>query len=217
MTEHKSMNSIIHDAFRRDLRRFDVALADPGAANPQRADQLSVAWDNFAKQLHDHHEDEENIFWPAVRSLGVDTTLAGELESEHAQMLTALDKATAAMQSYRTFPSADSAGGARISVGELAAVLTSHLDHEEADLDPFAAEHEDSSQMKNAQKAVRRAHRGNTGTFFAWLLDGASDADARGLRETIPPPVLAMIVRIGGRNYRRTIAPTWRGLDTRVA
>ena len=63
--------------------------------------------------------------------------------------------------------------------------------------------------MKAAQKAVRRAHKGNAGTFFTWLLDGA-DPDARaGLRHEVPPPVLFVYGRLSGRTYTREIASVW--------
>ena len=67
MTEHQTMNTIIHAAFRRDLARFDSALATfPDTQD--RADQLWTAWENYAHQLHQHHDDEETIFCPAMRS-----------------------------------------------------------------------------------------------------------------------------------------------------
>lgn len=56
---------------------------------------------------------------------------------------------------------------------------------------------------------MRRSHRGNAGTLFAWLLDGADDAAVRGLRREVPPPVLAVVTRMGGRRCRRTIANVW--------
>jgi hypothetical protein len=63
--------------------------------------------------------------------------------------------------------------------------------------------------MQSAQKQVRRAHRGNQGTLFAWLLDGA-DADAqRGLGREIPRPVLFVMSHVGGHRYRGTVAPVW--------
>ena len=63
--------------------------------------------------------------------------------------------------------------------------------------------------MEACQKAVRKAHKGNSGTFFTWLLDGA-DPDAKaGLRREVPPPVLFVISRIGGRDYTRHIASVW--------
>jgi hemerythrin HHE cation binding domain-containing protein len=66
VTEQKSMNTIIHSAFRRDLARFEAALSAFPAGSRTRADQLGGAWNNFSLQLHDHHRDEETIFWPLL-------------------------------------------------------------------------------------------------------------------------------------------------------
>jgi hypothetical protein len=209
VTEHMTMNTIIHAAFRRDLHRFDLAFGSFPAGSQRRAEELNVAWANVAFQLHHHHEDEETIFWPALRSLGVDDSLMGELNDEHAQMLIALDAANKTVDDFRADPSASHAGVVRGAIGRLEQVLTEHLAHEERDLEPRAAEFRGSPEMKAAQKQVRRAHRGNQGTFFAWLLDGA-DADATsGLRREVPAPVVFVISRVGGRRYQRTIAPVW--------
>ncbi len=208
MTEHQTMNTIIHAAFRRDLLRFDTALKTP-SLSPSRAAQLASAWDNFAFQLHHHHQDEETIFWPVLLALGAPASLTGDLDGEHAQMLEALNLSEAAMQIFREKADKDSANQARTAIGSLSRVLLDHLEHEERDMEPISAEHHASAQIKAAQKRVRVAHRGNQGTLFAWLLDGA-DADAiRGLRREVPRPILAVITRTAGRRYRRTIAPTW--------
>jgi hypothetical protein len=209
MTEHKTMNTIIHAAFRRDLKRFDTALAAFPAGSRERADHLRTAWDNFAFQLDHHHTDEETIFWPALRSLGADVTMAEELAGEHETMLSALATANGAMADFRADPSSGRAAQARAAITELARVLIDHLAHEERDMEPISVTHHASPQIKSAQKVVRKAHRGNQGTLFAWLLD-AADADAiRGLRREVPRPVLFVITRTAGRRYSHTIAPTW--------
>jgi hypothetical protein len=209
MPTHHTMNTIIHAAFRRDLARFDHALAGFPAGSRDRADQLSVAWDNVAFQLHHHHEDEEDIFWPAFRELGADESLVGDLDGEHQRMLTALDVADAAMKVFRADPSAEQAQAARSAVSGLSEVLLDHLAHEERDLEPFAISHEGAPQVKAAQKAVRQAHKGNAGTFVAWLADGADAETVAALRHEIPPPVLFVMGKLGGRRYNREIAPTW--------
>jgi hypothetical protein len=209
MTDHQSMNTVIHAAVRRDLGRFDHALSVFPASSQGRADQLAAAWENFAFQLHHHHEDEESIFWPVFRSLGADDVLVVTLEGEHARMLEALESAGAAMKVFHADPSEQKTASARTAVAALTSAITEHLDHEERDLEPFAVAQKAAPQMKAAQKAVRKAHKGNQGTFFAWLLDGASADDARGLRREIPPPVVFVISRVGGRRYTRTVAPVW--------
>jgi hypothetical protein len=133
----------------------------------------------------------------------------GELENEHAQMLSALDAADAAMKEFRGAPSQENVSRAHTTITELERVISSHLAHEERDAEPIAAAHRSSPEMKAAQKAVRKAHKGQTGTFFAWLLDGANGDAQAGLRREVPPAVLLVASRIGGRDYRRRIAPVW--------
>lgn len=209
MTEHRTMNTIIHAAFRRDLARFDKALAAFPAGSRSRADQLSAAWANFDEQLHHHHRDEETIFFPALRELGADESLVSDLDGEHGRMATALDAAGAAMARFSSEPTAENAQTARTAIGELNTVMCEHLEHEERDLEPFAAGNASTPQMKAALAAVRKSHKGGAGTFFAWLQDGA-DRDAHtALRREVPAPVLFVLGRLAGRDYNRRIAPVW--------
>ena len=209
MTEDNSMNVIIHAAFRRDLDRFGEALAAFPAGSRPRADQLAAAWDNFAGQLHHHHQDEETIFFPAFRELGVDEALIADLDTEHGAMSAALDKASESMQALHADPSENNATSAREAMATLNDVVTGHLAHEERDLEPFAAQHKSTPQLKQAQVAVRKAHKGGVGTFMAWLQDGAAPATKAALRKEIPAPVLFVLTRFGGRDYRRRIATVW--------
>ena len=209
MTEHRTMNTIIHAAFRRDLARFTAALESFPAGSKTRADQLGAAWENFAHQLHHHHEDEETIFWPTLRGLGADETIVGDLGGEHARMLIALDAADTAMRTFCADPTEQNTASARSAIAELRAVLLEHLEHEERDLEPLTAELVDSPQMKVAAGKARQRHKGHAGTFMAWLLDGADADAAAGLRSGIPAPVLFVLTRVGGRDYNRRIATVW--------
>ncbi|TXL62231.1 hemerythrin domain-containing protein [Aeromicrobium terrae] len=208
MTEHRTLNTVIHAAFRRDLKRLDDALGSFDGSRP-RADALGRAWDNYATQLHQHHQDEETIFWPAFVSLGVDRELMASLEGEHDAMTRALEEAESAMAAFHADPTEVQAATARGRIQTLHDVLDAHLEHEERDLEPWAAQQMETSEVKAAAKAVRKAHQGGAGTFMAWLQDGA-DADAIAfMRKEIPPPVLFMITRLGGRQYRRDVASVW--------
>lgn len=209
MTQHITMNTVIHAAFRRDLVRFDQALAAFPAGSRARADQLWSAWSNFDYQLHHHHQDEETIFWPAFKELGADDSLVGDLDGEHARMIAILKSTTASMESFHADPSADKATAARAGLADLSRCLLKHLEHEERDLEPFVAPLVGTPRWQQTQKEVRKAHKGNTGTFLAWLSDGA-DSDARAmLAHEIPAPVRFIISRTASRKYNRTIAPVW--------
>lgn len=209
MTEHLTMNTVIHAAFRRDLARFDSALAAFPDGSQERADQLVAAWENYSHQLHHHHQDEETIFWPAFRELGADESLTSDLGGEHARMLAALDHADEVVRRLPADPSASRAADARAAIAQLGEVLHEHLAHEEAELEPWAASVRDTPQFKQALAAVRKAHKGESGTFVAWLLDGAAPDDVAGVKKEIPPPVVAVLNAIPGRRYRRNIATVW--------
>jgi hemerythrin-like domain-containing protein len=209
MTVHRTLNTVIHAAFRRDLKRLDGALASFPEGSRQRADAIARAWDNYAAQLHHHHQDEETIFWPAFLELGVDTTLMDALEGEHEAMTRALEGAESAMAAFHADPTAARAAEARGAVQTLHDVLDAHLQHEERDLEPWAAQQMETPQIKAAAKAVRKAHKGGAGTFMTWLQDGAGPEEIAFMRSEIPPPVLFMITKLGGRGYRRDVASVW--------
>ncbi|HUR24071.1 MAG TPA: hemerythrin domain-containing protein [Acidimicrobiales bacterium] len=208
MTEHRTLNTVIHAAFRRDLQRFDDALDRFDGGSRARADQLSAAWDHFSYQLHRHHQDEESFFWPAFAQLGVDTTVVDDLQGEHDAMVRALHAADAAMKAFGADPSATNAGTARHAVVELHLVLDGHLAHEERDMEPFSATHKSTKQHKAAEAAARKAHTEGAGTFFSWLGDGCNVETARAIRREVPAPVLFVMTRLGGRRYRN-IAQAW--------
>jgi hypothetical protein len=210
MTHHLTMNTIIHAALRRDMKRFGDALAAFAPGDQARATDLGRAFDNFSHQLHHHHDDEETIFWPAFEKLGVDPKLVEELDGEHDRMSAALVGAEGAMRVFTTDPSQTSLDAAKGAIAQLQVVLEEHLKHEERDLEPWSATPMKKPELKAAQVAVRKAHKGGAGTFAAWLQDGASPDDVAALKREIPAPVLAVMTRIPGRHYRKEIAPIWK-------
>ena len=207
-TEHRTMNTVIHAAFRRDLRRLGEALVRFPAGSRPRADQITAAWRNIAFQLHVHHQDEERLFWPAFLELGVDPGLVAELESEHGQMVAALSGAEHAMESFSTHPSAANVAAAHAAVIELARVLHDHLTHEARPrtLRGRAPRHR---EHKAAVAKARKSHTEGAGTFFAWLGDTDDPAIAAALVARSPRPVLFLLTTLGGRSYRRCAAAAW--------
>ena len=209
MSKTTTLNPAIHAAFRRDLRRFDDALDALDVDDSPRVRQLNTAWDNFSYQLHRHHQDEESFFWPAFHELGVDSSIVDRLEGEHVGMVAALDVADRAMRVFRTDTTYENTKAARIAIAELHQILHEHLAHEERDLDPFSVQHKYTKQHKAAEAAARKAHTEGAGTFFAWLSDRCDARTSGILRREVPAPLLWLVVHIGGRRYRRDIAPIW--------
>lgn len=209
MTEHLTINTVVHTAFRRTLGRFDAALQAFPDGSRGRADQLKRAWDFFEHELHLHHDAEEQYFWPALEQTDADLSSVADLDTEHEAMRAALAVASEAMAALQSAPTSARADRARVAANNLETVLLDHLAHEERDLEPISAAYQDAPAMKVALNQVKKANVKNLGNFIEWLQDGADASELAGIRHELPAPVILMFAKFGGRRYRRDIAPTW--------
>jgi hypothetical protein len=203
------MNTVVHAAIRRTFDRFDAALAVFPVGSGDRAAELKRAWDHFEHELHVHHTLEEEYFWPALAQTDADLSSVAALDEEHDAMRLALARATEGMAGLQAAPTVESLAVARLGFDELRRVLLDHLDHEERDLEPIAAAYHDSKPMRAALNRVKRRHLASMGSTVEWLQDGAGEEDRAGLRSQIPAPVVFLLGAVGGRRYRRRVAPTW--------
>ena len=204
------MNKAIHGAFRRDLTRFLDALASFPDAGSARARQLGTAWANFHHQLTRHHESEHAIAWPALAKVGVSAELIAQMDGEHETLAAALDGADTAMKNLQTKPSSASAAAARAAIIELQAVMETHFQHEEREIDPVYLAKHDDPVIKAMGREFGKVSPMEGGQFFAWVTDGASADELTAIKGNVPPPVLAIISAIFGRGYRRNVASVWR-------
>lgn len=204
------MNKVIHCAIRRDLRRFNGALSSFHDGDRDRASELHRAWENFDAQLTHHHESEHEIAWPALRTLGVDDTLIRQLDSEHDRMAAALAEARSAMDQLAASASRRDADLAAEAMGRLQLATVTHLDHEEAEIEPVFVEHAGSDVLKEMSTKFGRSQPiGAAGVYMAWLQDGATPEESAALRSSIPGPVLTILSKLFGRRYHREVAPVW--------
>lgn len=205
-----SMNRVIHGAVRRDLDRFADALAAFPDGDVGRAAQLGMAWRFFHDQLHSHHTDEHAMVWPPLRQLGVDPELLATMDAEHEAMAAALSKAAEAMRVLESSATAALAAAAADAVAIARTVTETHLEHEEAELEPVFHAKKDTPELKAMARELGRVSPKVGGPFFAWVQDGANAEEQAALRADVPGPVLTIIGGLFGREYRRKIAPVWR-------
>ncbi len=205
-----TMNRVIHAAVRRDLSRTEAALRAMREGDRSRAEALDRAWRNLATELTRHHEQEDQLIWPALRGLGVDAGLLEAMESEHEDMAAALAQATEAMAAVRATPDSEAARRAADAVQRAGVVTERHLTHEENELEPALRPHLESAEWKAVEKQLRAGSPVKAGRFFAWLLDGSPHAEEEYLRSQIPGPVILLLSKVFGRGYSRSIAPVWR-------
>ena len=210
MTEHMTMNRVIHNAVRRDIDRLDAALAAAPDGDTARAGQLHRAYAQLHAQLKKHHEQEDEFVFPALVRLGIDETLLGEMDGEHHAMADALAETAKVMDTYGATGSAGDAGAARDSLATTKQVVERHLTHEEQELEPLMAPHMESAEWKKVEKQLRKGPIREAGIFFAWLTDGMDPVSRDYLNSAVPGPVVKVLSKVVGRSYQRDIAPVWR-------
>jgi Hemerythrin HHE cation binding domain len=207
VTEHLTLNTVIHAAVRRDVARFQQAMADFPVGSRERAAQLEMAWQNLDHQLYHHHHGEETIFWPALRELGADESLVGDLGGEHERLAEAMKLTRNAMSALASDPAEANVDQARAAFDTLGDVVDTHFTHEERDLEPMLAGVIASPEWNRAQAQIRKTQGpAATGVMVAWLLDNA-DPDARTfVRHEIPRPAVFVLSHVLGRSYKKVAA-----------
>jgi hemerythrin-like domain-containing protein len=210
MTPPLSMNKVIHHAVLRDLARIEKGLRALTEGDTQRAGEIARTWDHFSFELTTHHEGEDDLLWPYLKSVGVDTTLVGTMASEHAELGLALAAAGNAIDGVRGSGSAAAASTAADAVAKAEEVVRHHFHHEEAQLEPLMEPYVATPEFKAAEKQMRgRMSAKQGGWFFAWLQDGAGPEELDALHQMIPAPVLFMLSKVLGRGYQKDLASLW--------
>lgn len=209
VAEHLTMNTVIHAAVRRDIARFSDALETFPVGSQKRAEQIDRAWRFLDAQLEHHHHSEEEIFWPAMKQLGADDALVGDLNGEHDRMAQAMTLTRTAMAELAASPSEAHVEKARAAFSTLDDSIQTHFAHEERDLEPVMVQLADTPELKQASAAVRKTQSlPSAGAYLAWLLDGAGPDERAYLNSELPRPVLAIVPRLFGGAYR-PVAAAW--------
>lgn len=205
-----SMNQIIHAAVLRDVARTERALRALRDGDQERARAIQRGWAQLHDKLSEHHQQEDALVWPYLRSEGVDAVLLGDMESEHQDLAEALRAGDEALRTVVAEPTAARAGTAADVIAKSARVIADHLEHEERDVEPLIQQRKEDPGWKAVEKKFREGGPSRAGNMMAWLQDGADDQARSALRDTIPVPVLAVLTGVFGRRYRTEIAPIWR-------
>lgn len=210
MTGAMSMNQVIHAAVRRDVARTGQALRAVRDGDAARAREIRTAWGNLVRELTHHHEAEDELLWPFLRSRGVELSLLEQMESEHVEMKAALASVSGRIETLVASPTAANATAAADETSRAEVVINDHLEHEERDVEAPIGDLESDPEFKELAKRLRPASIVDAANALAWMQDGAGERERSALRATIPGPVVTLLTLLLARRYRREIAPVWR-------
>ena len=194
-----SMMFAMHDALRRELVQV-ARVASRTDDHPGQLLRAALGWELFKKFLLVHHQSEDDILWPALR-----TNVAGQpgrlaltdaLEAEHAviePLLAAIDAAAADPHyGYQRFGDI---------VDELITKLTAHLAHEETDGLPLIDASLTEQQWQHFAQVHAERIAGEASTYMPWLLNGASLQTLDAVLGKFPPPLLTAFREQWGPAY----------------
>jgi hemerythrin-like domain-containing protein len=204
---------LIHEAFRRDLKRLSSALRAVGV-DQQRARQLGAHWAFIEDQLHHHHEVEDASLWPLVRpklsgredELGV----LIEMEVQHKELLPQCAGIERGFITLVEQPSAEACSDLAGQIDELGSALGAHLDNEEQHCFPVIDQALTLEEFQSFGKATAKAigMRGSA-KFFPWIFDTANPVERKAVLSMPPPPVRVLCHYVWEPRYTRTVASIW--------
>jgi len=204
---------LIHEAFRRDIRRLSGALRSSGVT-AHKAKQLAGHWSFIDEQLHHHHEVEDASLWPLVRpklaGREADLAVLREMEAQHVTLLPNSEAVGKGFASYAEEPD-DQAGVALADeLDRLDRQLASHLDDEEQRCFPVVDEALSIEEFQSFGKATAKAvgMRGSA-RFFPWIFDGADPVERAAVMTMPPPPVRVLCRYVWEPRYTRMAADLW--------
>ena len=210
MNPHEEMNTIIHDALRRDLDRLEVALRQPLPEDRRTALCGHVDW--VLDVLHHHYVGEDEGVWPRVLAKRPDLQpMVAEMESEHEALAAASDGLRAATAVYARDGSERNRLDMAAAVEQMKQATLPHLEHEEREAMPLVLATLDEADWTYLEKNHFRKGMslGNTGLYGMWIMDDLDQRRQAAVRATIPGPVFWFLRRRYGPRYRRTTELVW--------
>jgi hypothetical protein len=187
---------LVHEAFRRGLgeARSQLSFIDDGdkARAAHFADYISeLLW-----LLHAHHEGEDELLYPLlVERVPESRELFARMDSQHSAVESNLRSATEAANAYRDSGSQTDAAALADACEALLALLTQHLNEEEAEILPIAARSIRPEEWGQLPGHALMAYGGER----IWLPFGLAT-------EAFPPPVMDAIL-----SGPSPIGPMWNG------
>lgn len=203
---------VMHHAFRRDLARFAAASAATPAADSATWTALRRWWERVAVFLHEHHEKEDSLLWPALRSR-VDADGArvlDEMEMEHDRIDPLLDvlEWTLPVLAAGDAPAVrleDARQRAVAAFGDLATLLDAHLAHEEREAVVLIQRHLDAAEWADLERrglASKPSPR-LLPFMLSWIADGLRPDDLAPLLGGPAGAPLRALHRLGRTSYAR--------------
>ena len=182
----------LHCVFREALEAAPTLVAGAPDDDAARADMVGSYYANVLDLLHGHHEGEDELLTPRLLERAPEhaetiTRIAGQ----HQAVLATLGDAEQAIAAWRASPSADSRDTAAAALAALESELVTHLDDEEREILPIAAQCINVVEWGELPAHGMKCFRGDKMWLIIGLVQEQMTASQKAEMEAhMPPPLL---------------------------
>lgn len=184
----------LHRVFRDALDNAPQYVGSVQDGDGERAELVGSYYAHVLELLHHHHEGEDALLTPRLLERAPEhAELISRIAGQHDSVLGALDDADSAVADWRANPSAEARDAVVGSLAALNAALVPHLDEEEREILPIAAQHINVAEWGELPAEGMKAFRGDK----MWLLlalvqEQMTPAQIANMEAHMPPPVADM-------------------------
>ncbi|MGC4960400.1 hemerythrin domain-containing protein [Gordonia sp. DT101] len=198
---------VVHRGLRREswLLIELVAAVPPG--NTARAAIVADHFRLYRLGLQNHHEGEDELLWPPLLArVDLGTEIVLRMEAQHERVASTLTRLDADVPDWEANAGAAERDALVASLIDHRAVLTEHLDDEEATLLPLAADHlSEAEWASQGEHLVAHTPKLTLLTLFGVVLEDANPSERARLLSGLPAPVRGIWHIFGRPRYARYI------------
>lgn len=197
---------MVHRALRREVRLAGPLVRRCEVGDTRRAGVVAPHVEVLLRGLHHHHELEDDLVWPLLRSRTDidDHPVLDVMEAQHREVDRLVRSTTRLLPVWRTQAAAGARNRLAAGLGALHEVLDAHLDLEELVVLPLAEQHLTAAEWRHiGEEAERRQDRRDRTLAFGMLQHEGDPAVLASMLATAPLPARLLVPRLARRAYRR--------------
>ncbi|WP_063008985.1 hemerythrin domain-containing protein [Nocardia kruczakiae] len=193
---------VVHRAFTREIRLLGEIAAVTPQSDLDQVRRVVRHGRELLQALHHHHDSEDELVWPRLRSAGIDTALIEVMESQHAALAAGMAALDSALACWESDPAA--ADQVTAAVARLHPLLTEHLAEEENSVLPLVARTLTEPQWAElGERGMASLPKRRALVFLGHILEEADPTERADFLRDIPAPVRMLYRFLGAPGHAR--------------